>query len=577
MTRFPNLTVGTKLYGSFGLVVVLLAAVAGTAFWSMGRLESANSRITGHANPLVVAVEDVRYDVRDVDATQTAYVLDRGKSRASFEQAAIALNEALTNLERVSGARDLAAEARIESLANEVFRIDGQIWSAVKAKDFARAQALRVGAETQAIDRTAAAAEAVSSRARREQAAASASFASAKSLATVVMFVLSGVAVVVSLLLAFLIARIVTRAVTQLLAAARGIAAGDVEQTVEAKSNDELGQTATAFQAMIAYLERMADAAEAIADGDLTLRVEPESERDVLGRAFARMTESLRTMIGQLSDTATTMGAASEEMASTSEEAGKAVSEIALAVGDIASGAERQVRVVEEARQSAQETGEAAEQAREAAHEGVGAADQAAAAMQALQESNWQVTGAIRGLAAKSEQIGGIVETITGIASQTNLLALNAAIEAARAGEQGRGFAIVAEEVRKLAEDSQRAATHISTLVHEIQDETEKTVEVVEAGARRTEESTETVRAAREAFRRIGEQVEEMTARIALVVEATNEVASVAQETSASTQQVSASTEETSASAEEIAASAQDLAVTAEELQQLVGRFRLEA
>ena len=180
--------------------------------------------------------------------------------------------------------------------------------------------------------------------------------------------------------------------------------------------------------------------------------------------------------------------------------------------------------------------------------------------MEALQASTGEVTRSIRELAAKSEQIGGIVETITGIAGQTNLLALNAAIEAARAGEQGRGFAVVAEEVRKLAEESQRAAEQISTLVGEIQAQTDGAVAVVEDGSKRSLESGVTVQTAREAFEQIAVSVADMRTRIGQIAHATGEVAAVAEESSAATEEVSASTSETSASTQQIAASAQQLA-----------------
>ena len=360
--------------------------------------------------------------------------------------------------------------------------------------------------------------------------------------------------------------------------------------------------------------DMLADGLDAMATGDLTRHLDQDlapiesPTRDEIGElaaavdqirerviasisSFNAMSGQLRSMLSDVAASAGAVSAASTQMSSTSEEAGRATGEIAQAVGDVAQGAERQVVMVDEARRAAdqvaltigeaatgaQHTADVGQEARRAAGDGIAAAAQASDAMQSVRDSSRAVTEAISGLAAKSEQIGAIVQTITGIAEQTNLLALNAAIEAARAGEQGRGFAVVAEEVRKLAEESQQAAGSIAGLIVEIQAETERTVGVVAAGAKRTEESTVVVRAAREAFEQIGAAVEDVQSRIGEIVEATAEVASLAEQSSASSEEVSASTQETSASAQQLASTAEQLAGSAAVLEGLVARFKLVA
>ncbi|CVK19125.1 Methyl-accepting chemotaxis protein McpB [Sporomusa sphaeroides DSM 2875] len=225
----------------------------------------------------------------------------------------------------------------------------------------------------------------------------------------------------------------------------------------------------------------------------------------------------------------------------------------------------------------------------EAAEEGIKAIDTAIDQMEHIEETVTHSANVVTKLGERSKEIGQIVDTISGIAGQTNLLALNAAIEAARAGEQGRGFTVVAEEVRKLAEQSQEAAKRIAGLIQEIQTDTDQAVLSMSEGTREVKLGTKVVNTAGQSFNQIATLVGELSAQrqeisasiqqvgigSQQIVSAMKDIDDVSRNMAGQTQTVSAATEEQSASTEEIAASSQNLAKMAEELQTAIYKFKI--
>ena len=305
------------------------------------------------------------------------------------------------------------------------------------------------------------------------------------------------------------------------------------------------------IRSITAPIDQAVRAAQAVAQGDLTVRIDAQgrSETAQLLRALQEMVAGLSRVVGAVRSGAESVATASAQ--------------IAQGNNDLSARTEQQASALEQTAASMEELSSSVQQNADSARQGNQLAVNASSVAVRGGEAVGQVVSTMKGINESSQKISDIIQVIDGIAFQTNILALNAAVEAARAGDQGRGFAVVASEVRALAGRSAEAAKEIKTLIN-------ASVERVEQGSMQVDQAGATIAEAVASIQRVTDLMGEVSSASTEQSDGVNQVGEAVMQMDQVTQQ-------NAALVEEMAAAASSLRSQAQELVQTVVVFRLTA
>lgn len=317
--------------------------------------------------------------------------------------------------------------------------------------------------------------------------------------------------------------------------------------------------------------------AHRVAQGDLTasLPTRDTSEMGLLANSLNQMVEDLNQIVTRITDvvhnttaTASQISAAIEEQEHTVASQAASINEITTTIHELAQSSDQVGKTAEAMAGQWKETLQQVEQGNRAVQKGI-------AEMNLTKAKAEGVAQSILNLSEQIQRISSIVQTVANIAEQTNMLALNAAIEAARAGEHGKGFAVVATEVRKLADQSQKAAQQIGAIIQEIQRATQSTILAVEEGSKGVEAGVRETLQAGETLQSVTSTIKETVGAVQEITLATRQQAIGVEQVSEAMQSIDQGMKETVIGTKQTNVAASQLVTLGQSLQELVKKFQV--
>lgn len=565
-----KLTVGRKIFSAFAIIFILIAVLSVSTLNGLNTMNKKSSEVEDVWLPSVERLGEMRYLVEQVAAFQLFYasaetIGEMNQFDGRFDTIFSRLDELFKQFEKTISTEE-------EETIYSGFQAEWDKYLVVHEEVLALSRANQDNEASQIIKQSRQQIETVEgyltklvelNQAKAKEAAEERHHVTTTVLSTIAILIV--VALVISIIMGLLLSRSISRPLSAMSMSVKQVAQGNLMlEPISIKNRDEIGKLATDFNTM---------------------------------------TDNLKQLIVEVMKNSEQVATTSEDLAVSAEQTQTGNDSISTAIKEVAGGAENQVTRASEANNVIQEISKGMTQAarsiqsvsdltlatNEKATTGQGIVSQTVIQMNEVQYKVQHTSSVMNSLGNKSSQIGKILSLITNVADQTNLLALNAAIEAARAGEHGKGFAVVADEVRKLAEQSGQAAEEIKKVIFEMQNEVDHALKSMTDGINAVNEGIIMVNKTGNSFENIVEMVADVASQsqeVSAIVEQVNastqsmvglieEIANISVFSAGNTEEVAASVEEQNAIMTKVTLSSEELSQKALALQELVKRFRV--